>query len=231
MKERSLYPSQELLMKNRSLQPSRELLMKKRSLYFLCAIASSAVVIAAPIPVAAQGANVQVVPKIGISMPLGSLGDNTELANGLALGVAAELTLPRLPVNLRANLEYAHTADIVERSATESVHGEATILNLVGDVVLRPLPATATAQPYFLGGAGIKTYDIAVGPTAGPDLSRTAGTTTRFALHIGGGLDVRFGPMALVLEISDYISTLPLGDDSRTQHDVFGMIGFRVAMF
>jgi hypothetical protein len=205
--------------------------MKNRSSWLLLAIASGAIVVIAPTPVAAQGMNVQVVPKIGISMPLGTLGDNTEIANALAIGAAAELILPRLPVNLRVNLDYAHTADIVERSASEAVHGEATIVNFVGDLVLRPLPATATAQPYFLGGAGIKTYDIALDSGAGPELSLAAGTTTRFALHIGGGLDVRFGPLALVLEVSDYISTLPLGDDARTQHDIFGMIGFRVAMF
>jgi hypothetical protein len=205
--------------------------MKNRSLPTLCAVALAACSLAGTSPLAAQGINLQVVPKVGISMPLGTLGDNTEVANALAFGVAGELALPRLPVNLRINVEYAHDADIVERTAAETVHGEATILAVVGDVVLRPLPGTALAQPYFLGGAGIKTYDITTGPAAGPELAPAAGTTSRFTLHIGGGLDVRFGPLALVLEVSDYISTFPVGGDARVQHDIFGMIGFRVAMF
>lgn len=182
-------------------------------------------------PARAQGPNVQLVPKAGLFMPLNALTDAAEVDMGLALGLAVELTLPRLPVDLRANLEYAIATDIVERSAAETVLGELSLLAITGDVVLRPLPATAVAQPYFLGGAGIKTYDISLEPGAPDDLLGMEGTTTRFALHIGGGVDVRFGPLSLVLEISDYISRIETGTgDTRLQNDVFGMIGFRVAM-
>jgi hypothetical protein len=190
-----------------------------------------AAALAVPAAGTAQGVNLQLVPKAGISVPMGTLGDNSEIATAPALGVAAELTLPALPVSLRANLEYGHTADIVERSHAETVLGEATILAVTGDVVLRPLPPTAVARPYVLGGAGIKSYDIAVAPAAGPELRDVEGTTRRWALHVGGGLDVRVGPLSFVLEVSDHISTFPVGGDSRVQHDVFGMLGFRVAMF
>jgi opacity protein-like surface antigen len=205
--------------------------MKKPRLSICCAALVVAVTLPAAAPAAAQGINLQLVPKAGLSMPIGTLGDDTEIENGFALGVAAELILPGLPVNLRANLDYALPADIVERSAAERVQGEATILNIAGDVVLRPLPATAAAQPYFMGGLGVRTFDISVATTVGPDLGAASGRTTRFALHVGGGLDVRAGPLAFVLELSDYISTLRFGEDSSLQHGVFGMVGFRVSMF
>lgn len=195
-------------------------------------IPAVAIALAAQVgPAVAQRPNVQLVPKAGLFMPLNALTDGAEVDMGLALGLAVELTLPRLPVNFRANLEYANATDIVERSAAETVLGELSLIAITGDVVLRPLPATAVAQPYFLGGAGIKAYDITLEPGGPDDLLGMEGTTTRFALHIGGGVDVRFGPLALILEISDYISRIETGTgDTRLQNDVFGMIGFRVAM-
>jgi hypothetical protein len=178
----------------------------------------------------AQGVNLQVVPKIGLFMPINALAESAEIDMGLAFGVAGELLLPG-PLNLRANLDFANTTAIMERSAAERRLGEATLLAVAGDVVLRPLPATAAAQPYFLGGVGMKRYEIDLLDAGSGALAGVAGTTTRFALHIGGGLDVRFGPLAFVLELGDYISTFETAGESRLQNDLFGMIGFRVAMF
>jgi hypothetical protein len=43
---------------------------------------------------------------------------------------------------------------------------------------------------------------------------------------------VRIGPVVVVAEVADYISTFVIGDDeSRLQNDVVGMIGIRVGMF
>lgn len=195
----------------------------------LCAGLALAVAATAA-PAEAQAPNLQLVPKIGMSMPLGTLADNTEIDMGLAFGLAAELVLPRLPFSVRANLDFAREADVTQRTAAAPVLGQATILVVTGDIVLRPLPPTAVAQPYFLGGAGIKRHDIAIGPVA--DTPLRTGITTRATLHVGGGFDVRLGPLSGVLEISDYISTFPDADGgSRLQNTIFGMIGFRVAMF
>jgi opacity protein-like surface antigen len=183
-------------------------------------------------PVLAQGINVQVLPKAGLYMPLNALTDDAELDNAFAIGVAGELVLPGLPFNLRANLDYANTMDIAERSAAETVFGEATLLAVTGDIVLRPLARTGSAHPYFMGGAGIKTYDIRLNTAAPPSLVGMDGTTTRFTFHVGGGVDVRLGPLSLVLEIGDYVGSIETGEgDTRWQNDVFGMMGFRVAMF
>jgi hypothetical protein len=180
-------------------------------------------------PAAAQAPNLEILPRIGMSMPLGTLADNTEIDMALALGVTAELVLPRLPFNLRANLDYGRAADIVQRTTLEPVLGSASILAIVGDVVLRPLPPTAFAQPYFVAGGGITRYEIEIGPVA--DTRLRTGTTTRATFHIGGGFDVSVGPLSLVLQVSDYISTFPDEGGSRLQNHVFGTIGFRVAMF
>ena len=183
-------------------------------------------------PASAQGINVEILPRAGLYMPLNALTEEAELDNVFAVGVAAELVVPGLPFNLRANLDYANTTDIVERSAAEIVLGEATLLAVTGDVVLRPRSVAGTAHPYVLAGVGMKRYDIRLNDSAHGSLVGMDGTRTRLALHVGGGVDVRVGPLAVVLEISDYIGSVETGDgDTRWQNDVFGMVGFRVAMF
>jgi hypothetical protein len=194
----------------------------------LCACLLSAGLPAARL--AAQGPSLHIVPKVGMSMPLGTLADNTEIDFAVAFGAAGELVLPRLPFSVRASVDYAREANITQRTSTEPVLGQASILALAGDVVIRPLPATAIAQPYFLGGGGVRRYDIRIGPVA--DTQLRSGTTTRAALHFGGGFDVLLGPLSLVLEVTDYLGTFPDGSGgTRLQNDVFAMIGLRVALF
>jgi hypothetical protein len=180
----------------------------------------------------APGPNLQIVPKIGVVTPLNAISEEAEVSNGLGFGVAAELVVPRLPVNLRVNLDHAYTADIVMRNAAGTLVGTVEITNVVGDLVLRPLAANARFQPYFLGGGGVRfySYDVTVAGPAG--LTDAVNATRRATLHVGGGIDVRMGPLALLLELSDYVSTVP--DDvggTRLQNDLFGLLGFRVAMF
>jgi hypothetical protein len=194
------------------------------------AAAAAAFILAAP-PVHAQGLNLQVVPKIGVFTQLSTFGGNTELESALAYGVAGEVTVPTLPVNLRVNLDHASRTNIVRRDAAETVVGSVSITAIVGDVVLRPLAATALFQPYFMAGGGVKLYDIER-PDVIADLAGLGERTTRGTVHVGGGVDVRFGPLALLLEVGNYMSTLAAeGDESRVQHDAFGLLGFRVAMF
>jgi hypothetical protein len=197
--------------------------------------AGAAVLLLMLLPCAARaqnGPNLQVVPKIGVFTPLGTLTANTEIELGLALGAAGELTLPGLPFNLRINVDHAITTDVVERAIAETALGQVSITNIVGDVVLRPLPATAALQPYFMAGGGVKSYSLDSDIGWVGDLSGVAGTVRRGTLHVGGGVDARFGPLALLLEISDYISTFLDSDGgSRLQNHLYGMVGFRVTMF
>jgi hypothetical protein len=179
-----------------------------------------------------QELTVQIVPKLGVYTPLNTLTDGAEAEIGAAFGVAGEFMLPRLPFSIRVNLDHGNTTNIVTRDAAESVLGTVAITNVTGAVVLRPFAATALFQPYFLGGGGVKLYSFDV-PTPGQaDLAGVVATTRRATLHVGGGVNVRFGPAALLLEVSDYLSTLPFAEGgTRLQNDLFGMIGFRVTMF
>lgn len=183
-------------------------------------------------PAGGQGLNLQLVPKIGVSTSLGGLTESTEIRPALAYGVAAEITLPFLPVNVRANADVAHSAPLEQRSAAQPRVGTVTLTSIVGDLVLRPLPRAAIAQPYFLGGAGIKQYDMDLESRAGGELSGIEESASRFTVHVGGGLDVRFGVLAVVLEVGDYISSFrDANGNSKLQNDLVGLLGFRVSMF
>jgi hypothetical protein len=183
------------------------------------------------VPLHGQGVNLQVVPKIGVFTALGTFGENSELESSLAYGVAGEVTLPALPVNLRINLDHASATNIVRRDATEAVLGTASITAVVGQLVFRPLAPAALFQPYFLAGGGVKRYDF-TREAGAPELVGIGHSATRGTVHIGGGVDVRFGPLALLLEVGNYMSTLAAdAGESRLQHDAFGMLGFRVSMF
>jgi hypothetical protein len=178
-------------------------------------------------PAAAQDMNLQLVPKIGVYSGIGGLTETTEIKATLVYGLAAEITLPFLPLNVRANVDVVESGEIEQRSAAEPRVGEVTLTNIVGDLVFRPLPRAVFAQPYFLAGGGVKMYDLELETAAGGELSGVEESSSRFTGHVGGGLDVRWGSFAVVLEIGDYISSF--GD--KMQNDLVGMVGFRVSMF
>ncbi|CAN5612713.1 hypothetical protein BH23GEM9_BH23GEM9_34250 [soil metagenome] len=205
--------------------------MTDRMTMMVGAAVLAAVVAGAP-GVEAQGMNLQVLPKIGVFTPLGSLTEDAEMEIGLALGVAGEINMPGLPFSIRLNVEHAVATDVVRRDAAETVLGEVSITNVVGDIVLRPLPPTASFQPYFMGGGGVKMYSFDSETGWVGSLAGLGPTTRRGTLHVGGGVDARFGPLALVLEVSDYISTFAdAAGESRLQNHLYGMLGFRVSMF
>lgn len=181
-------------------------------------------------PAAAQ--RIQLVPKAGVYTALGPLTENTEIEPGFAVGAAVEVALPLLAIALRVTADYLVDADIVRRGTTEERVGDVSLLGVVGGVVLRPLPSAVIAHPYFVGGAGIKRYVLELETTGGGDLSLTTGTVSRVTVLAGGGLDVRVGPVALVLEVVDYLSTFVAATgDSRVQHDAFGQAGVRITIF
>lgn len=199
---------------------------------FRSALLAAALAAAAAAPAQAQDFNLQVVPKIGAFSPLNTLTRDAEVELGLAIGAAAELLLPRLPFDVRVNVDHATGADIIARDPSEAVLGTVSLTAVVADVVVRPLAATARFQPYFLAGGGVKAYAWDVPAAGTAELFAATATSRRAALHVGGGVDVRFGPAAVLLEIGDYVSTMPAGDGgTRLQNDLFGMLGFRVSMF
>lgn len=175
-------------------------------------------------PAAAQipGINVVVTPRIGVYSPLGNLIETStsefKIKSGLGLGLSVEVDLPLSPVNVRANLDAALGRDIEEDG---SKVGDVDIVNLTADLVFRPLPRVV-AQPYLLAGAGIKRYSSGFG--SGDNSS------SDFTGHLGAGVDARLGPLALLVEVSDYISSFKSNGDSKLQNDVFIMAGVRIGL-
>jgi hypothetical protein len=183
-------------------------------------------------PGEAAAQRVQLVPKAGVYTALGPLTENTEIEPGLAFGGAIEVGLPIVPIALRLTVDYALDVEIVRRGTTEERVGDVSLLGVVGDVVLRPLPGAVIARPYFLLGGGIKRYTMTLETTGGGDLSGVDENLSRATVHAGGGFDVRVGPVALVLEVGDYLSTfVDAAGDSKVQHDAFGQAGLRITVF
>lgn len=187
----------------------------------------------------APGIDLKIIPKIGAYVPLNELteenlgGRQVGLEAGLALGLAAELGLPFLPVDVRLNLEYATGSELSfsdQDDAPEREETGASVLLVVGDLVWRPLPRALVFQPYLLTGAGIRNYEFDLDDTS-IGFAAAVQDDSDLALHLGLGADVGLGPLGVIIEVSDYISWFtPEGGDSRIQNDVFAMIGFRVGM-
>ena len=95
------------------------------------------------------------------------------------------------------------------------------MLAVAGDLVLRPLPKLILIQPYVFAGGGWRQYDFDVSNTAALD---DAGDPT---VHLGGGLDLTLGPLALNAEVGDYLSwyAIQADADDELQHDVFVTVG------
>lgn len=185
----------------------------------------------------AQGLDVRLNPRIGLYEPLSDLGEFqeagqtvvSEMSGSLALGLGAELDIALLPVGVRLNLDYATGSEV--RRTPEGVDVgdpvETTLLAVVGDVIFRPLPRLIVVQPYLFAGGGLKQYAVDAETT--PESFREASDAT---LHLGGGLDLGLGPLALNAELGDYISRYQLQEDgdSETQHDLFVTIGFWIGL-
>jgi hypothetical protein len=192
---------------------------------------ATATAVAAP---AAAQAGLSLNPRIGLFAPLTDLGDQAigtgferaiRLDHSLAFGLGLQLGLPRLPFDLRANLDYA-TGATVTRHGVDNETGQTTVLAVAGDLVFRPLPRLILLQPYFFAGGGLRQYAFDFDDAAA---FRDASDP---ALHLGGGLDFGVGSLRLNAEIGDYVSRYRLqeGAASRLQHDLFLSVGFIVRM-
>jgi hypothetical protein len=198
-------------------------------------------VMAAPVHAQVPGIDLKLNPRIGLYQPLSSLGDApgaaqtsaAELSGSMALGLGLELDMALLPVGVRLNLDYATGTEIqYGDDGFETQPGvETTVLAVVGDLMFRPFPRLVLAQPYFFAGGGLKQYDFE--PT-GADPVGTFEDTSDFTVHLGGGLEVGFGPLMLNAEIGDYISWWDVqggGDEStEIQHDLFITLGFAIGL-
>ena len=190
---------------------------------------AAACVLALAVPAAAQapGVDLTLNPRFGFYVPLTDLGDAggtignivSDKSGNLALGLGAELNLGVLPVGLRANIDYATGSEVTAEGIGEST--ERSVFLLAGDVVFRPLPTLVLIQPYFFAGGGVRQYDFDTEDIAALDDASDP------MVHLGGGLDLTLGPLALNAELGDYVSWLEVreGADSEVQHDLFVTVG------
>ncbi|HEY0672463.1 MAG TPA: outer membrane beta-barrel protein [Longimicrobiales bacterium] len=197
--------------------------MTKRLLVGLFSVLACALPAQAQIP----GINLNLGARVGYFTPLSALAETTtgdlKLKPGLGIGASLELDLPLSPVNVRANVEAALGAN-VEIGGEEVPDSEVDVVAITGDLVFRPLPRIVVFQPYLLAGAGVKRYSFDVG---GAEDDRS-----NFTGHVGAGGDLKVGPIALLAEINDYISSFEdeSTGDKKLQNDVFISVGFRIGM-
>ena len=183
----------------------------------------------APVYAQVPGINVHVAARVGLFSPLSELAETTggdlQLGSGVGFGASIELDIPFSPVNIRANVD-ASMGNTLELEDDELEGAEIDVVNFTGDLVWRPMPRIVVVQPYLLLGAGVKKYSFNTeGGTFGSDRND-------FTWHLGAGADMKVGPIALVAEISDYISSFKNEgtEESKLQNDVFLMVGFRIGM-
>ncbi|MFO7893467.1 MAG: outer membrane beta-barrel protein [Longimicrobiales bacterium] len=182
---------------------------------------------AAPAAAQAPGLELKLNPRVGLYVPLSDLGQATTTAGtivadksgSLAFGVGLELGLIGLPFNVRANVDYKTGSEVSTEGVTETL--EPKMLAIAGDLVFRPLPKLIIIQPYVFVGGGLRQYDF---DTENTQALEDASDPT---VHLGGGLDLTLGPLALNAEIGDYISwyEIQADADAEMQHDMFVSVG------
>ena len=178
-------------------------------------------------PAAAQA--VKLNPRVGAYVPLTDFtevtsGIETERTGSLALGLGAELGLVGLPFNIRANLDYV-TGSEIDAAGTAIDGVDTKILMVAGDLVFRPLPKLILIQPYLYAGGGLRQYDFDT------DNTEALEDASDPVIHVGGGLDLSLGSLALNAEIGDYISWYEVRDSEATQHDLFVSVGLVLGLF
>lgn len=187
---------------------------------------------------AAQMPGLSIVPKIGAEFPLADLpstpsaGAVANLNGTLAWGVAVELGLPG-SFSLRAGVD-ATTKRSVSAAGVSSGSVDQTTMNIVGDLVFRPLPKLILLQPYFMAGLGVKRYDYSLSDVTNPTTFQASFTDRHnMAYHLGAGLDIGLGSLSLVAELNDYMSQYQFegGSTKNFQQDLFAMAGLRLSLF
>jgi hypothetical protein len=188
----------------------------------------------------AQG--IRLSPSVGLYVPIADLGDvqgvsgavdfgkkESTFAYGLALDFGATGGL-----GFRVSGAYATSSDVPVRGVgCTTCEARNTVLALTGAVVLRPIPPLALFQPYFLAGAGVKTYDFDGDRLDDDGLDIFVGDQSKFTGQLGAGLALNpRGRIGIFAELSDYISGFDFeGDDSGDlQNDFFFNVGISLGL-
>lgn len=181
-------------------------------------------------PAAAQALKLN--PRVGVYAPLTDLGNAGSTASdivanrsgALALGLGAELRF--LPLPIRLNVDYVTGAQVDESGVSDPT--DAKMLAVSADLMLRILPRIIIVQPYIFAGGGLRQYNFDPTDASASDLKDANDPT----IHLGGGLDLKLGPLNLNAEVGDYISWYQVqADQNDMQHDLFASVGLIFGLF
>ena len=180
---------------------------------------------AAAVPSASQAQGITVTPQLGFFVPGNDVDELRSGADSVFIKKEGDLALG-LNVNfgfLRGTIAYATSATLKPTRVSGEI-GEAKVLTVAADAVLRPLPRVLV-QPYFLLGGGLRREDYSYdddGFDAFPDAD------SDFALHAGIGADLNLGPVGISAEFTDFLSQDASDDWKR--HDAFGFVGVKLRL-
>lgn len=152
--------------------------MRSRALLFLPFLLLTSIASALPLPLHP----VELGIGGGATVPVGDAKD--AFKSGWHASGIVRLNLPMMPFGLQGNFSY-NRFKLDEQNVGFS--GSGRILSGIADARFR-LPIPGPIQPYLLAGVG--TYNI----KADPDQSgaTAAGSTTKFGINGGGGVNVTF---------------------------------------
>jgi hypothetical protein len=232
--------------------------------HLLAAAVSTGLLIALPVSGTAQNHgtwSLSVNPRFGYSIqdkPLGALapgGPVVEMPPAAAAGVGIEIGTPSRWVSVRFTVLSTFAEGLNRRSSYAFWCGESvctalgdrshplkdggSVLNLSGDLVVRPALSFGRVQPYAVAGAGLKRYDLGDGAYDLDLRYRYGGRSAGAAVNLGGGIECPVGHAVITLEAVDYMSGLsgrrvheysPLSERAFNgiRHDVVFSVGLRV---
>lgn len=106
------------------------------------------------------------------------------------------------------------------------------IIIVVADGVYRIPAGRSRVQAYLAAGAGFKRHEMKAAFASADITSRFAESQMNLALHLGGGVDVWLGPVAVTAGLDAYSSTFDVNrsNPDRWLHDMIASLGLRVAL-
>ena len=189
---------------------------------------------AALTPGTATGQGGYLIFQAGYFVPTGELGVLQEAGfveaiefgkrnRSFAYSLGLELPIAS-PFSGRATLAYGTSTDLpVQEVRCPDCEARSSVLMATAALVFRPLPSGLAIQPYLLAGGGVKHYDL----VSLDELQRAPlRDQTRKTALVGAGIELQFGPLRLVTEVSDYVSPIFSNRDMETlQNDLFWTAG------
>jgi hypothetical protein len=199
----------------------------------------------------------ELVPRVGVLVPLKDLGRATDIATliqvkirldvAASAGLSAQYSPRYLPVSFRLVADYTPfnvrvtgqpaLCEIFIGEACVKVPVDARFLVLSADALFRA-GEYGRSSFYLVAGLGIKWYDFARLACAADDLvceqlDRFARDQVNPMVHLALGYAFRLGPARLELEVADYMSTYRAEGEEvsgAVQQDFLVTLGLRLGI-